>query len=114
VNTYETVFSNGILFEFFLDLVQDLYLKEVKSYKTPSRAASDAEGQVKHWKQPATPAAPALEAESELSAYESQAVEVETAPITSAEGEANGPSTGSIDEWFVVEDQLAEPPRPLH
>ncbi|KFY07521.1 hypothetical protein V492_07064, partial [Pseudogymnoascus sp. VKM F-4246] len=40
------------------DLVQELYLKELKAYKPPQTKASDAEGQVLKFNPPKTPTSP--------------------------------------------------------
>ncbi|KAK9453109.1 ATP synthase complex subunit H-domain-containing protein [Dipodascopsis uninucleata] len=81
------------------DLVQDMYLKELKSYKAPTITASDAVGQVKPWVPPTAPAVPTVEASSDadISEYATQTVEVEGIAEVAEE------STSDIDDWFVVE-----------
>ncbi|KAK9462114.1 ATP synthase complex subunit H-domain-containing protein [Lipomyces oligophaga] len=81
------------------DLLQDLYIKELKAYKAPAVAADDSVGQVKPWSVPPAPLPPSLEAATpaDLSEYDSQIVEVEGIAV----GEE--PSTESLDDWFVVE-----------
>jgi F-type H+-transporting ATPase subunit h len=60
------------------DLVQDMYLKELKAYKTPAVKASDAEGHVQKFTLPKAPPSPEeADIASELKAYESQVPEVE-------------------------------------
>ncbi|BFZ65173.1 ATP synthase F0 subcomplex subunit H atp14 [Saitoella coloradoensis] len=87
------------------DPLQDLYVKELRSYKAPTLKASDAEGQVKAWKAPATPVAPSVETgdlAGELSAYENEAVQLEA--VEAVEGEVQ--KTG---EWFEdVEEVFPE------
>lgn len=89
------------------NLIQDLYLKEVKAFKPTPASAKDAESSVRAWAAPKAPAAPSIEGTNtaELSEYESAAVEVEMNK-PSTEGE-QAPSA-SMEEWFVVEDQFAE------
>ncbi|KAJ6482956.1 ATP synthase complex subunit H-domain-containing protein [Mycena vitilis] len=55
------------------DLVQDLYLKEIKAYKAPPAAKDAHVGVVKAYSMPPVPKAPALPTDlaSELSAYDS-------------------------------------------
>ncbi|KAJ7074455.1 ATP synthase complex subunit H-domain-containing protein [Mycena amicta] len=62
------------------DIVQDLYLKEIKSYKAPVLAKDAHVGVVKAYTMPPTPKAPALPSDlaSELSAYDT------SEPVTSA------------------------------
>ncbi|KAJ7717565.1 ATP synthase complex subunit H-domain-containing protein [Mycena metata] len=55
------------------DIVQDLYLKEIKAYKAPPVAKDAHVGVVKAYAMPPAPKAPALPTDlaSELSAYDS-------------------------------------------
>ncbi|KAJ7145776.1 ATP synthase complex subunit H-domain-containing protein [Mycena epipterygia] len=55
------------------DIVQDLYLKEIKAYKAPPAAKDAHVGVVKAYNLPPTPKAPALPTDlaTELSAYDS-------------------------------------------
>ncbi|KAF7345061.1 hypothetical protein MVEN_01669400 [Mycena venus] len=55
------------------DLVQELYLKEIKAYKAPPAAKDAHVGMVKSYSLPPVPKAPALPTDlaSELSAYDS-------------------------------------------
>ncbi|KAL6867871.1 ATP synthase complex subunit H domain-containing protein [Trichoderma novae-zelandiae] len=84
------------------DFVQELYLKELKAYKTPAVKESDAEGQVQVFSMPKTPASPeeANLADS-LKAYESMAVEIE-GQDTSAQT-----STGvaQLPDWLEAEEE---------
>ncbi|KAK9364856.1 ATP synthase complex subunit H-domain-containing protein [Lipomyces kononenkoae] len=81
------------------DIVQDLYLKEIKNYKAPAIKATDSVGQVKPWVAPSAPTPPSVEASAptDLDEYDSQVVEVEGVATTTEE------VTESIDDWFVVE-----------
>ncbi|KAL1301684.1 hypothetical protein AAFC00_005899 [Neodothiora populina] len=75
------------------DLVQDLYLKELKAYKTPAVKPSDAEAHVQTFSIPKAPASPEeADIASELSAYESQVPEVE--------GQAEGGAAAPAEDWF--------------
>lgn len=82
------------------DIITDLYVKEVKSFKAPTLTAADAAGSVKNWAPPAAPSAPAVEGDvtAELSEYESSAVEVESAKPTEAVADA------AVEDWFVIEE----------
>ncbi|EXJ57622.1 F-type H+-transporting ATPase subunit H [Cladophialophora yegresii CBS 114405] len=60
------------------DLIQDLYLKELRAYKPPPQKASDAEGQVQKFTPPAAPKSPEeTNLASEMKEYEEQSVEIE-------------------------------------
>ncbi|KAF3918368.1 hypothetical protein ABW21_db0209072 [Orbilia brochopaga] len=91
------------------DIVQDLYLRELKSYKPAPPKANDHEGQVRNWSVPATPAVPDLGESSlsaDISAYQSQLVETESgAPDASPDGAA---TAKNIDDWFDEEAAFAE------
>ena len=81
------------------DLVQDLYLRELKAYKVPQVKANDAEGHVQKFTIPPTPTSPEeSDIASELKSYETQAVDVE-----GAAGE-----DGTVlpeEDWFEEEDE---------
>ncbi|KAF8201057.1 ATP synthase complex subunit H-domain-containing protein [Mycena galopus ATCC 62051] len=70
------------------DIVQDLYLKEIKAYKAPPAAKDAHVGVVKSYSLPPTPKAPALPSDlaSELSAYDS------SEPVQTTEKAAAAPS----------------------
>lgn len=85
------------------DFVQDLYLKELKAYKTPEVQASDAEGQVQTFTVPKTPASPEeTDLASNLQEYENMAVEIEgqDAAAQSAEGGA-----AAAPDWLEAEEE---------
>jgi len=85
------------------DLVQDMYLRELKAYKVPTVKASDAEGHVQHFTVPKAPASPEeADIASELSAYESQVPEVEG---QSAEGGEAAPVENWFDESIFEEEE---------
>lgn len=81
------------------DLVQDMYLRELKSYKPPQIKASDAEGQVHKFSMPKLPASPEeSDLAQDLKAYESQTVEIE--------GQSDsGQPEGKEEDWFEMEEE---------
>ncbi|KAL7937760.1 ATP synthase complex subunit H domain-containing protein [Trichoderma chlorosporum] len=84
------------------DFVQELYLKELKAYKTPAVKESDSEGQVQVFNMPKTPASPEeANLADNLKAYESMAVEIEgqDASAQSATGVAQLP------DWLEAEEE---------
>ncbi|ORY10398.1 ATP synthase complex subunit H-domain-containing protein [Clohesyomyces aquaticus] len=85
------------------DLVQDMYLRELKAYKAPQVQASDAEGHVQKFSIPQAPKSPEeSDIASELKAYETQQVELEG---SSSEG-----SAAPVEEdWFEEEPEDEAP-----
>ncbi|APA06351.1 ATP synthase H chain, mitochondrial precursor [Sclerotinia sclerotiorum 1980 UF-70] len=80
------------------DLVQDLYLKELKSYKAPQIKASDSEGHVLKFSPPKAPTSPEeTDIAKELAAYEASTVEVE--------GQAEGGVETKEVDWFEEEPE---------
>lgn len=83
------------------DLVQDLYLKELRSHKPTPIKASDSEGHVQKFSAPKPPASPEEgNIANDLKAYEDQSVEVEG---QAAAGEAGMPE----EDWFEDEEEEA-------
>ncbi|CAL3963649.1 hypothetical protein PZA11_001202 [Diplocarpon coronariae] len=83
------------------DIVQDLYVRELKAYKVPAVKATDAEGQVQKFKAPAPPASPEeANIANELKAYESQTVDIE--------GQAEGGVAEKEVDWFEQEPEEEE------
>ncbi|KAF1947791.1 hypothetical protein EJ02DRAFT_449269 [Clathrospora elynae] len=81
------------------DLVQDLYLRELKNYKVPQVKASDAESHVQKFSVPKAPASPEeTDIANELKAYETQSVDVEGA--SSEDG-----TVLPAEDWFEEEDE---------
>ena len=81
------------------DLVQDLYLKELKAYKAPAIKASDADAHVQTFAPPKAPQSPEeTDIANELKAYESQAVEIE------GQADAGAPVAKELD-WFEEEPE---------
>ncbi|KAL7269606.1 ATP synthase F0 subcomplex subunit H atp14 [Rhizina undulata] len=88
-----------------VDIVTEIYLRELKNYKPAPTKLSDAEGQVKTFSPPAPPRVPkfgeSILAE-ELKAYESQEVEIEGQV---AEGEA---VEAKEEDWFEEDATFTE------
>ncbi|KAK3937180.1 hypothetical protein QBC46DRAFT_393295 [Diplogelasinospora grovesii] len=84
------------------DFVQELYLKELKSYKPTPIKDSDAVGQVATFNLPKTPKSPEeADLASSLKEYETMAVEVE-----GQEADATGqPTAAVVEDWLVEEDE---------
>lgn len=79
--------------------MQDLYLKELRAYKSPAVKASDADGHVQKWVAPAPPTSPEeADIARELKAYEESKVEVEGQAETAAGGEKE-------QDWFEEEPE---------
>ncbi|KIN01826.1 hypothetical protein OIDMADRAFT_121836, partial [Oidiodendron maius Zn] len=84
------------------DLVQDMYLKELKSYKPATVKPSDADGHVQKWAAPTPPKSPEEgDIASELKAYEASGVDVEG----QAEG---GAAVEEEHDWFEEEKEEEE------
>lgn len=80
------------------DLVQDLYLRELKAYKVPQVKAGDAEAHVQKFALPKAPASPEeTDIANELNAYETQSVDVE--------GAVEGGQALPEEDWFVEEEE---------
>ncbi|KAI9171378.1 ATP synthase subunit H [Paramyrothecium foliicola] len=86
------------------DFVQELYLKELKAYKTPAVKESDADGQVQIFNIPQTPKSPEeADLAGNLKEYESMAVEIEGQDATQS---ATGAAT--LPDWLEAEEEDAE------
>ncbi|KAH0542693.1 hypothetical protein FGG08_002926 [Glutinoglossum americanum] len=82
-----------------VDLVQDLYIKELKAYKPTPIKASDAEGSVQKWSAPPPPKSPEEgDLANGLKAYEEQQVEVEGQVIP-------GEVSATEEDWFEEEEE---------
>lgn len=83
------------------DFVQDLYLRELKSYKPTPVKANDADGHVQVFNMPKAPQSPEeADIANELKAYEDSAVEIEGQDV-----EAGASGTAAVEqEWFVEEE----------
>ncbi|KAF6749611.1 ATP synthase complex subunit H-domain-containing protein [Ephemerocybe angulata] len=92
------------------DLVQDLYLREIKSYK-PSPVAKDAHvGAVKAFALPPAPKAPTLPADlaAELSAYDA----AEPVPASTVSASADAPAHESTGADAFLTFLEADVPKP--
>ncbi|KUJ08023.1 uncharacterized protein LY89DRAFT_691329 [Mollisia scopiformis] len=80
------------------DLVQDLYLKELKNYKAPAVKANDSEGHVQKFSAPKPPKSPEeADIANELKAYEASTVDIE--------GQAEGGAVAQDADWFEDEPE---------
>lgn len=87
-------------FPVLADFVQELYLKELKSYKVPPVQASDSQGQVQVFNTPKTPASPEeADLAGSLQEYENMAVEIE--------GQETSPSgqPAQLPDWLEAEEE---------
>ncbi|KAI9686450.1 MAG: hypothetical protein M1820_010634 [Bogoriella megaspora] len=86
------------------DLVQDMYLRELKSYKVPPVKPNDADGHVQKFTAPGAPQSPEeSDIAKDLQAYEQQQVEIE--------GQSN-PTDGAPaveQDWLEEEEDEAAP-----
>ena len=80
------------------DLVQDLYIRELKAYKPAPIKASDSDGHVQKFTAPKPPTSPEEgNIANELKAYEDQTVEVE--------GQAAAGQEPVEEDWFEDEEE---------
>ncbi|KAI4283928.1 MAG: hypothetical protein L6R38_001801 [Xanthoria sp. 2 TBL-2021] len=84
------------------DLVQDLYLREIRAYKPPPLKPSDSDGHVQKFSAPKAPQSPDEgDIAQDLKAYENQQVELE--------GQAASGESGAAEEsWFEEEEDDEE------
>ena len=84
---------------FVADLVQDLYLRELKAHKAPAPKPSDAQGHVQKFSMPKAPTSPEeSNIANDLQAYETQQVEVEGQA-------ASGEASVVEEDWFEGEEE---------
>ncbi|KAL1640768.1 putative mitochondrial f1f0 atp synthase subunit atp14 [Diplodia seriata] len=80
------------------DLVQDMYLRELKNYKPTPVKPTDAEGHVQKFSIPKAPQSPEeSDLAGELKEYEAQQPEVE--------GQAAGETAAVEEDWFEEEEE---------
>ncbi|KAF3036407.1 hypothetical protein E8E12_000956 [Didymella heteroderae] len=92
------------------DLVQDLYLRELKNYKVPQVKADDAEAHVQKFSIPAPPQSPEEpDIANELKAYETQQPDVGTEAAAE-----DGQVLPTEEDWFVEEDESITTPGATH
>ena len=83
------------------DIVQDLYIKELKAYKSPPVKPSDAEGHVQKFAPPKAPKSPEEgDIANDLKAYEAQQVDVE-----GNEGGEGAVVGEDWSDWFEEEEE---------
>ncbi|QLQ82136.1 hypothetical protein HG537_0G03910 [Torulaspora globosa] len=80
------------------NVVQDLYLRELKNVKLNPITAKDAEGNVKQWVDPAKPKKPELEGQGAdaLKAYSEETVETKTGVVEE--------DSVVEEDWLVLDD----------
>ncbi|KAK5467099.1 ATP synthase F0 subcomplex subunit H atp14 [Exophiala xenobiotica] len=87
------------------DLIQDMYLRELKAYKPPPLKGSDAEGHVQKFTPPSAPKSPEeTNLASEMQDYENQTVEIE-GQAAAGEGEEGGEEDFFEDIEKMDEDE---------
>ncbi|KAL8769988.1 MAG: hypothetical protein Q9209_004235 [Squamulea sp. 1 TL-2023] len=84
------------------DLIQDMYLREIRAYKPPPLKPSDSEGHVQKFSAPKAPQSPDEgDFAQDLKAYENQQVELE--------GQAAPGESGMAEEnWFEDDEDDEE------
>ncbi|AJV73208.1 Atp14p [Saccharomyces cerevisiae YJM195] len=84
------------------NVIQDLYLRELKDTKLAPSSLQDAEGNVKPWNPPQKPNLPELELQGPeaLKAYTEQNVETAHVAKESEEGE----SEPIEEDWLILDD----------
>ncbi|KAF9228116.1 hypothetical protein BS17DRAFT_692671, partial [Gyrodon lividus] len=95
------------------DLIQDLYIKELKAYKAPVAAKDAHVGSVKIFSAPAVPKAPILPVDlaAELAAYdaaEPTKAEVEAVKTTGLSGEEVGRGADAFLSFLEADVKHAE------
>lgn len=83
------------------DLVQEMYLRELKNYKPPQIKQTDAEGHVQKFNMPKPPLSPEeSDIANELKTYETQQVDIE--------GQSSEGGSAVVEEdWFEEEEDEA-------
>jgi F-type H+-transporting ATPase subunit h len=88
------------------DTIQQMYLKELQSYKSPPVKAGDSEGLVQKFTPPAPPKAPEdTDLANDMKAYEDQVVEIEGQAAAGEQSETEG-------DYFEDLKQFDEEPAP--
>merc|ERR1711939_952735 len=94
------------------DLIQDLYLRELKGYKPPPVAKDAHVGSVKQFSTPSAPKAPAVlsgaELNAELEAYDKDMPAVAQSSSSSG-ADATESADGSADEFLRLVEQDVKP-----
>lgn len=105
VNFSPTIHSHAEADQLTADLIQDMYLKNLREYKVPPQKASDAEGQVQKFNPPATPKSPEeANLASDMKEYEDQVVEIEG---QAAVGETQEPEQDYFEDLQSIDGKLS-------
>ncbi|KAK0524372.1 hypothetical protein OC834_001042 [Tilletia horrida] len=98
------------------DFVQELYLRELKSYKAPAKAADAHVGQVRDFHAPSAPKAPVAPASAELSsqldAYAKEEPEFAPAPSKAASSSEGALTEGDANAF--LKEAAAPVPKDNH
>ncbi|KZS95438.1 hypothetical protein SISNIDRAFT_483671 [Sistotremastrum niveocremeum HHB9708] len=96
------------------DLVQDLYLRELKAYKPPPQAKDAHVGAVKSYSAPSPPKPPAVPADlaAELSKYDAEEPDLAESVTTTVTSAEEGTSGGAKEFLAFLEQDL--PKREAH
>jgi F-type H+-transporting ATPase subunit h len=83
------------------DLIQDMYIRELKNYKSSPPDPKEAAQTTKHWQPPAPPVAPKIETsiDQDLQAYRDEPVDLDTS-ASESETQEEKPE----EDWLVIED----------
>lgn len=91
------------------DFIQELYIKELKAYKTPAVKANDSEGNVHKFSPPKTPKSPEeTDIANELKQYEASTVDVEGQAEAGTEAEPEQSWFEEDPEWLEMEKNERE------
>lgn len=97
---------NQRLIRAIADMIQQMYLKELQSYKSPPVKAGDSEGLVQKFSPPAPPKAPEdTDLAKDMKDYEDQVVEIEGQAAAGEQTETEG-------DYFEDLKQFDEEPAP--
>ncbi|KAG9099995.1 hypothetical protein FRC06_004634 [Ceratobasidium sp. 370] len=98
------------------DLVQDLYVRELKAYKAPAKAKDAHVGAVKSFQPPTPPQVPAAPTDlaSELAAYEATEPAAADAPAAPSAAAAAQGNVGSADAFLHFLEQDHPKPEAHH
>jgi F-type H+-transporting ATPase subunit h len=85
------------------DIVQDLYLRELRAYKQPAAKPTDAEGHVQKFTMPKPPKSPEeTSLANQMQEYESSAVEIEG---QASAGETEEPQGDYFEDLKVLDEE---------
>jgi F-type H+-transporting ATPase subunit h len=85
------------------DIVQELYLRELRAYKPPAAKPTDADGQVQKFTMPRPPKSPEeTSLANQMQEYESSAVEIEG---QASAGETEEPQGDYFEDLKVLDEE---------